>query len=49
MWNSVKTRPKTGWNAQAVSKYDEPYQPMSAVEWNSAVMNGIAYWSVISD
>jgi hypothetical protein len=32
MWNSVNTRPKTGCNAQAVSRYDEPYQPMSAVE-----------------
>lgn len=42
IWNSVKTRPNTGWNAQAVNRYDEPYHPISGVLWNSAVMYGIA-------
>jgi hypothetical protein len=39
----MNTLPKTGWKAQAVSRYDDPYQPMSDVERNSAVINGIAY------
>lgn len=39
----VKTRPKTGWKAHAVRRYDEPYQPMSAVDLNSAVIKGMAY------
>lgn len=29
---SINTRPKTGWNAQAVSKYADPYQPISGVD-----------------
>ncbi len=38
----IKIRPKTGWNAEAVSKYAEPYQPISGVELNSPVIFGIA-------
>jgi hypothetical protein len=36
--NRRKTRPKTGWKAHAVSRYEEPYQPMSLVDENSLVM-----------
>ena len=39
---SKKTRPNTGWNAHAVRRYAEPYQPMSGVDLNSSVMYGIA-------
>lgn len=34
---SVNTRPNIGWKAHAVSRYAEPYQPMSGVDWNSWV------------
>lgn len=43
---SMKTRPNSGWKAHAVSRYADPYHPMSGVEWNSWVMYGIA-WAVI--
>jgi hypothetical protein len=39
---SVKTRPNIGWKAQAVSRYAEPYHPISGVDWNSCVMYGMA-------
>lgn len=31
-----------GWKAHAVSRYAEPYQPMSGVDWNSRVISGMA-------
>jgi hypothetical protein len=39
---SVKTRPNIGWKAQAVSRYAEPYHPISGVDWNSCVIYGMA-------
>jgi hypothetical protein len=45
---SVKTRPNRGWKAHAVSRYAEPYHPRSGVEWNSAVMYGIALGVTVS-
>jgi hypothetical protein len=42
MLNIVKIRPYNGWKADAVSRYEDPYQPMSSGELNSLVMKGIA-------
>lgn len=39
---SQNTRPNTGWNAHAVSRYVAPYQPMSGVDLNSCVTYGVA-------
>lgn len=41
--NMVKIRPQTGWKAQAVIKYAEPYQPMSLLELSACVTWGIAW------
>ena len=47
MLKSMNMRPYRGWNADAVSRYDEPYHPMSSGELNSLVMKGIA-WDLVS-
>ena len=36
--NTVYSLPNTSWNAQLVSKYAVPYQPMSSAELNSLVI-----------
>jgi hypothetical protein len=46
MLKSMNMRPYMGWNADAVSRYDDPYHPMSSGELNSLVMKGIAWDSV---
>jgi len=40
---SMKMRPNSGWKAHAVSRYAEPYHPISGVDLNSWVMYGMAW------
>ena len=35
--------PASGCSEHKAREYTEPYQPMSEVEWNRAVMDGTAY------